>query len=540
MDERLLQEAVRALGAWLRPQLAASPEARLAVELFGRWLIEQARDASGQPEADAGEIAAELAAVETTDARRQVSPAGSEDPSPTQDSAASPPREATPITAASGGDPEPDAPGSWRKLSWSIGSLAALPTTTMDRGAASRVIDVGVIAQRTRLKSDACRLYIRRRAALGDPVAEPPLIAAVNALIERARELPDCFLWMVYPQRQQPPDEALERIADCYDALASCAELARAIDAPGLPVSPAERHESLQLMAEASSALRIALETTWLTQADVDQEQSHFWVRQEVGRHALFVSRHMRLEDPADPSRAMAVCEAADRARQRLSAKRERTGRIDQALKLLRYHARRIDHDGGHPHDIRRTWDGIAQLIELGVTGSDGRATDVLPQDPNRLLVPETPEPVTMWLDAAMRAHAEPSEPRVDVESTPRWTDNVGRVRELLRGRRVVMIGGQPRSEAARRIEDAFALSALDWVRLTEHGSSEPMRPAITRADTALVILLVKLVGHGHADDAIAWSRAAGVPFVWLPAGYNPEQIAAAVLTQASEQLIAR
>jgi len=51
------------------------------------------------------------------------------------------------------------------------------------------------------------------------------------------------------------------------------------------------------------------------------------------------------------------------------------------------------------------------------------------------------------------------------------------------------------------------------------------------------VVILVKLCGHHHVDEARTWARACGKAFVMLPAGYNPEQIATQVLEQASGRL---
>jgi hypothetical protein len=51
------------------------------------------------------------------------------------------------------------------------------------------------------------------------------------------------------------------------------------------------------------------------------------------------------------------------------------------------------------------------------------------------------------------------------------------------------------------------------------------------------VLVLIKLTGHLHADEAQRYARAAGKPCVYLPAGYNPEQVAEALVQQAGERL---
>jgi hypothetical protein len=117
------------------------------------------------------------------------------------------------------------------------------------------------------------------------------------------------------------------------------------------------------------------------------------------------------------------------------------------------------------------------------------------------------------------------------------WSDDVLRVRALLDGGQIVVVGGEPRRDAIERMVDAFALDGVVWPELTEHGTAEPMRAPIANPRTRLVVVLIKLTGHEHAERARDFARQASVPFVHMPAGYNPEQIAAEVLRQASAQL---
>lgn len=83
----------------------------------------------------------------------------------------------------------------------------------------------------------------------------------------------------------------------------------------------------------------------------------------------------------------------------------------------------------------------------------------------------------------------------------------------------------------------AAALRECEWVALSEHGSGAPMAAPIQRPGTALVLVIIRLTGHLHADEAREYAARAGKPCVVLPGGYNPEQVAEAVLTQAKGQL---
>lgn len=52
-----------------------------------------------------------------------------------------------------------------------------------------------------------------------------------------------------------------------------------------------------------------------------------------------------------------------------------------------------------------------------------------------------------------------------------------------------------------------------------------------------MVVVIIKLTGHLHAEEAREYAEAAGKPCVLLSGGYNPEQVAMAILAQVSERL---
>ena len=110
-------------------------------------------------------------------------------------------------------------------------------------------------------------------------------------------------------------------------------------------------------------------------------------------------------------------------------------------------------------------------------------------------------------------------------------------VRDWLRGRRVVVVGGEPRQDAIERWREAFELGDVEWVALSEHGPGGPMRAPIQRAETALVLVIIPLTGLLHADEARDYAVKAGKPVVFLTAGYNPERVAHAILGQVSDRL---
>ncbi len=382
-------------------------------------------------------------------------------------------------------------------------------------------------------------MVIERRALRDEPVREARVIDRIDALLAEARSLPNCFLWMLWRERPQPADEALGTIAACYEALGAAALLVEHADAPDVGARPGEVLAAMQLMAEADSALRIALMPSWLTSPDTDQEAAHLWLRDEVPRRGLWVSRYMKLDDPADPARIHDLLGEVQRLRASFDQRAGALATIRDAFRQIRYHARRLARDPVHadPHDARRIAQAAGTLIEGGVPPVDSRFADAVSPSVAALVLPHASEETRTVFVRLCDSSAEP--PPDDPAAVPvrEWSAQVLEVRQLLRHRQVVIVGGQARPEAARRIEEAFDLLHVEWVRLTEHGTTEPMRAPVAHDDTVLVLVLVKLTGHLHAEETVAQAKACGKPWVLLPAGYNPEQIAAAVLQQAAGQL---
>lgn len=513
---------LEALAAALRPHLQRSEPLRRLAGAVGRWLIAESAEAAPPPAAGPSASTMQAPPVPAVPPPLSVRPTVVIQPARTGPLAVVPLRvgDSAPVSVPVRG-PAADV------------SRAVESAERPDRPDTPRPPppDLPLIQTRARLKAASCRVFIERRAATGDPLREPALIARVAEMIAEAKAMPGCFLWVFFREKPQPTDEALGAIAECYDALADAAEVvADLIEESDRSVPLAE---GFRLLAEASSALRVALEKTWLTSPDSDQDQAHMWLRTETDYRGIFVPRHMRLDDPADPAAAAdlrgRIAALLGEQKKRHSASREVTRLLGQA----RYHARMIAEKPPEDaaHDWKRLTVAISALAAAGTPPEDHRVADAVgmirgrePSDPDpllrRALVPPAPE-----------AAPEP-------EGEREWSDRVAEVRAMLTGRRIVVIGGEVRPDSVSRIEEAFGLAACDWVRLAEHGSGRAMAAPIAHHDTALVLVLTKLTGHLHAEEAREYARAAGKPLVILKAGYNPEQIAQAVLEQAALSLI--
>lgn len=412
------------------------------------------------------------------------------------------------------------------------------PDEDEDEGELPREIKLSLIARRCRLKAESCRHYILRREVMGDPEREPAVVEQLNAMIARAKAMPDCFLWVFWPHADQPYDEQLRNIASCYDGLAEAAELCSVATEPDTSLTRQEVKLAFQLLAETNSALRVALSATWLTSPDRDQDDAHQWLRQETFTRRIFVPRYMSLDDPADPARAeQAIAEIRGIAGM-VSDRRSNQKRVDALLNRIRYHARRLPESGvGDTHDLERINNSIEELLELGLNPSDKRFHEFSGLIKLTAFPDDTPPHSVLTWAHEVADERERNQREAEPSGEAEWSDRVLEVRELLRGGTVVLIGGEPRLDAIDRINEAFELGDVDWVPLTEHGSGSPMRAPIARPETRLVLVLVKLTGHLHSDEARRYAREFDKPYVMLPAGYNPEQIAEQVMQQAADRL---
>lgn len=161
-------------------------------------------------------------------------------------------------------------------------------------------IDLELVRQRAQIKSEACRFASWRRRLLERGAdQETEIDPKYKELVGRAKALQGCYAWPLDSNRQLPGDNELELLARCYENVSVGVHVAqRAVSSPGSEGVPNE--ELLYLLAEAQSALRAALQATDLRN-DEDQIQTYIWVKEQAYDQDKYVSRFMRVEDPADP-----------------------------------------------------------------------------------------------------------------------------------------------------------------------------------------------------------------------------------------------
>ena len=355
----------------------------------------------------------------------------------------------------------------------------------------------------------------------------------IGILIERAKKL-GCYLWMNTPNRPWPADLGLfDVLAACFEAAAEAAALLREC-----AVEPKENglfRQCLDAAAEAQSALRSAVIAVGAS-TDADQQSMFEWLRRAAAEKNIFIERHLRVDDPADPHSSAAIRSRIQVAQEACRNSLDRQRQRADWLKRLHFHTKRVACGNGTDHD----WQTIAQvadeLVEDGVPPSNRDIRDaVLP------IVDIAPSsdgfPLAFRLvlrEAAKYGAKQDANPPCPNEAL--LTAEVQAVREFLEGTSLVMIGGESRDHARKALKDAFALEELIWLSSREHQSIERFKPYITRDSVKAVALLIRWSSHSY-NDLKRYCDQHGKLFVRLPSGYGPNQVASQIMAQCGDLL---
>lgn len=125
------------------------------------------------------------------------------------------------------------------------------------------------------------------------------------------------------------------------------------------------------------------------------------------------------------------------------------------------------------------------------------------------------------------------------VASNPSPLDPLERVRRILDGSTIAVIGGDRRRAHAHRLTEAFGLNELLWVPTRESdASARRLSPVIGRTDLILVISLRGLLRHQHTHDLRRLCRSSNVPLLNCWRSPHPTRVAAAIVAQHLIQAI--
>ncbi|MCA9116089.1 MAG: hypothetical protein KDA79_13460 [Planctomycetaceae bacterium] len=396
--------------------------------------------------------------------------------------------------------------------------------------------DLALVENRCRLKSEACRWAATRRRLLAEAADFTTEIAPRDQqMISRARDLTDCYLWMCHPSGPSPADpREYDEMAGCFETLADAVSLMRQV-LEERELHANEFEVSLDLLAEAQSTVRAAV-SAMDGGIDTDQSQIYNWLRTTTREEHVYIQRYMRADDPADPAnrgnlaaRIEAVDSRLQEQRRQVRSRRKLLGKVRHKVSLLNEEPEQSDH----------LWNAIVQtvdeLVSDGMPPSNRELRELLA--PVIDDIPEMEE-VPAGFDLVLReidrflASCPPQERNTTATVSP----EVQEVARLLKGRSVVLIGGDRRPGAAESLKSAFQLDELYWIETREHQSIDGFAPYVARSDVAVVILAIRWTSHSFGDVK-NFCETHNKPLVRLPAGYSPNMIAAHIMGQCSDRL---
>ncbi len=387
------------------------------------------------------------------------------------------------------------------------------------------------IGARCRAKCEAIRWQVECQRRIWEGVEAPIEDAGLDPeSLAWANRLVDCFYFLDTHDPSGSSDiSLLDDVAGCYEALADVTRLVPRDDG-----RRGQLERALPLLAEAQSMLRRSLQRLQAPD-DPDQLAVYRIIREAAARHRIYVRRHLRADDLADPSGwpgLLSRIESITASGQQSRQQKERTDRIREHLEPI--------HEGGGNDD---DWRAVVQLVDESVTEGMPPSNreirelllPVIDELPDRDDLPPNFLLVLRAIDRYLATRTPPP------KATPGYVPpaEVKEAARLLEGRSVVLIGGSRRQEAQAALKKALALKDLIWIETKEHQSIESFEPVIGRPDVALVLLAIRWSSHAFGDVR-QFCVQHDKPLVRLPGGYGPHQVAVQVLAQASESLASR
>jgi hypothetical protein len=444
--------------------------------------------------------------------------------------------ETVPAARAGGGPDHPRPPREpLRELTLGRRPAAAVPPPSAARGSSRADSDeedeLEAMGARCRAKCDAVRWQAECHRRIWEGVEAPIEDAGLDPeMVAWAGRLVDCFYWLDDQDASGSTDiSLLDDVAGCYEALA---EVTRLVPRAEGRRGPLER--ALPMLAEAQSMLRRSLQRLQAPD-DPDQLTVYRIIREAAARHRIYVRRHMRADDLADPagwpgllSRVEAIAASGQQSRQQ----KERIDRIRELLETIRRGA-------GSDEDWRTIVHIVDEAVGEGIPPSNRDFRDlllpVIDDLPDRDDLPQGFRLVLREIDRFLATRT----PLPKAASGYAPPAEVKEAARLVDGRSVVLIGGIRRQEAQAALKKALGLKELIWIETKEHQSIESFEPVIARPDVALVLLAIRWSSHAFGDVR-QYCIQHDKPLVRLPGGYGPHQVAVQVLAQASESLAGR
>jgi len=416
------------------------------------------------------------------------------------------------------------------------GTPAQVAEATPVRAAAGpEDADLANIEARCRMKAEGARWAATRQQQLAGGVDfETEIQPLDREIIAKAKRLPDCFLWMNHSSGPSPPDlGSLEDLAGSFDTLAEALALVRLLKEETKGEAP-EFEPALTLLAEAQSAVRVAVNQVGYGRPDNDQAQTYWWLRTTCHAERIYVPKYMRLSDEADPGEWLSLAGRVQELDRAVRQRRDNDKEHEAALNRIRYHVGRLR--DGRATDTSHDWDVVIatvdQLVQHGTPPSNTDIRELLLPLIDRVPDVSLPPNFELVLREIDRFLSTRPAPEAEAEADEA-TEEVKQVAQWLSGKTLVLIGGYPRLHAREALKRAFGLADVDWLETREHQSISSFESHVASPQVAAVLLAVRWSSHSF-EDVRQFCSHYGKPMVRLPAGYNPNQVAVQIIEQCS------
>lgn len=397
--------------------------------------------------------------------------------------------------------------------------------------------NLSLIVARCRLKAQAARWAAERfQRLLADPESLDDIISSDRLLLAKAGGLAGCRLWMLGSFRVPEQLYLLGQLAGSFEVVADGADLLNRIAKQADPLPKGIWERAARLTAEAQSMLRVSVERVH-DRSDYDQTAAFWRIRDELARRQIYLERYMRSEDPADPAAWEDLWERIAVVDDEFRKFCDQTKRQKEILNCIRYHAKLLE-QGGSDHDLEKIATSTEELINAGVPPSNTDLRKAILPIAAKLFARESLPFGVRLLQREVENYLLISADDECEDPAPAPTAEVVQVRGLLRGKTVVLIGGDERLHAKEALQSAFGLGELVWVSTRPHQSIDTFEHFIKRPEVSVVLLAIRWSSHSFGDVKLLcdkWGKA----FARIPAGYNSNQVATHILNQCGPALVA-
>ena len=231
-------------------------------------------------------------------------------------------------------------------------------------------------------------------------------------------------------------------------------------------------------------------------EVDKDQEKLFLWLRHTVTEKQIFVSRYMRLDDPADPTAWQDLQQRIGDIRSQIEAIRKEEKQKSGLLNKAKYHAHRVVEGRGSEEDWKKVVAAVECLVNDDVPASSVEIRDMLVtiiEDMPDIEVPPGFQRVLAEIDRYFATQMP-----VVAQTTRELSGEVQQVAGFLEKAAVVLIGGESRPYACEALKSAFRLKELIWITTREHESPGQFEDYVARQDVAAVVLAIRWSSHSY------------------------------------------